>query len=501
MLLRIPVRTNAYFNLYSLICFVFLFSFNELILAYIYIYYSRMILVPAFLLSIFFPLSTQTLNFVFEDTPIQLPTDLSTARLTVNFVNLPILPDIALLNETMKIFFSYPIDNMNSELKILITSLKKSYKHLLTQLATRSSFFNGKSDPWTSACFLDIVYMDPSLVPVLAALSKIMASLSPTVVQAGQLNDLSAQATQTLLGTITPLWQYFLSLSNIFDLEQEFYLQLQSNILPPYVLSLLPLSTCLSPSIQNNYQIISFQSSSKGPQISILVTQILKTRKYIPLHSTPFFGYFLNISNTPFPAYKTLDNSLIYFPCSPQHVLCPERQINDSCLSALQEKKFTDAKLLCNFIKGTEEPILTKDGILVPNSYQIDLLSPLQQELSSPPLPRSTKGPTLIQSASQVKLTSNNREYTFQPTLTDGSIFTAFYLNAQESKTLLDLLTPPPPFYTPSLAEKITWGVASSIVSILFLILAIFTKFNPIRTAAGHPRPNVVFRIAASRRT
>ena len=192
---------------------------------------------------------------------------------------------------------------------------------------------------------------------------------------------------------------------------------------------------------------------------------------------------------------------MVYFPCSPPHALCPERQINDSCLSALQEKKFTDAKLLCNFIQGTEAPILTKDGILVPNSYQIDLLSPLPQELPSPPIPRSTKGPALIQSASQVKLTSQNCEFTFQPTLADGSMFTAFYLNAQESKTLLDLLTPPPPFYTPSLAEKITWGVASSIVSILFLILAIFTKFNPILTAAGHPRPNVVFRIAASRRT
>ena len=156
---------------------------------------------------------------------------------------------------------------------------------------------------------------------------------------------------------------------------------------------------------------------------------------------------------------------------------------------------------MCNFIKGTETPVLTRDGIFVQNSYQIDLLSPLPQELPSPPIPRSTKGPALIQSASQVKLTSHNREYTFQPKLADGSKFTAFYLNAQESKTLLDLLTPPPPFYTPSLAEKITWGVASSIVSILFLILAIFTKFNPVRTAAGHPRPNVVFRIAASRRT
>ena len=116
-----------------------------------------MILVPALLLTLSIPLSTQTLNFVFEDTPIQLPTDLSTARLTVNFVNLPILPDIALLNETMRIFFSYPIDNMNSELKILLKSLKTSYKHLLTQLATRFSFFNGKSSPWTSSCFLDIV--------------------------------------------------------------------------------------------------------------------------------------------------------------------------------------------------------------------------------------------------------------------------------------------------------------------------------------------------------
>ena len=90
-----------------------------------------------------------------------------------------------------------------------------------------------------------------------------------TVVQAGQLNDLSTQAAQTLLGTIMPLWQYFTSLSNKFDLEQEFYLQLQSNILPPYVLSLLPLSTCLSPSFQSNYGILSFQSSSKGPQISV----------------------------------------------------------------------------------------------------------------------------------------------------------------------------------------------------------------------------------------
>ena len=107
------------------------------------------------------------------------------------------------------------------------------------------------------------------LISVLAALSKIMAFLSPTVVQAGQLNDLSTQAAQTLLGTIMPLWQYFTSLSNKFDLEQEFYLQLQSNILPPYVLSLLPLSTCLSPSFQSNYGILSFQSSSKGPQISV----------------------------------------------------------------------------------------------------------------------------------------------------------------------------------------------------------------------------------------
>ena len=345
------------------------------------------------------------------------------------------------------------------------------------------------------------MYLDPSLNSIIAALSKIMASLSPTVVQATQLNDLSAQSTQALLGTMIPLWQYLTSLSNIFDLEQEFYLQLQSNILPPYVLSLLPLSTCLSPSIYNTYRFLSFQSSSKGPQISVLVTQIFKTRKYIPIHPTPFFGYFLNISNSPFPTYKVLDNSLVYFPCSPPQTLCPERQINDSCLSALHDKKFADAKFLCNFFKGAETPILTRNGILVPDKYQIDLLSPLPQKTPSPPIPRSTKGPALLQSVSQVKLTSHNREYTFQPTLAEGLSFTAFYLNAQESRTFLDLITPPLPLYTPSLAEKITWGVASSIVSILFLVLAIFTKFNPIRPTASHPRPNVVFRVAASRRT
>jgi len=100
-----------------------------------------MFLVPALLLTLTVPLIKPNLHFVFEDSPLQLPTDISTALLTVNFLNLPALPDIALLNDTMKIFFSYPAANINSELKILITSLKYSYQCLFNQLATRSSFF------------------------------------------------------------------------------------------------------------------------------------------------------------------------------------------------------------------------------------------------------------------------------------------------------------------------------------------------------------------------
>ena len=432
------------------------------------------------------PVSTTSLQFIYTLPAITMPTNVSATQIQVRLIDLPTLPDLSELKPLLEIFYKYKlVQSLNQDVKTLLLTLLSAYEYSDLQLKKRRRFFQGPPIPTTAACTLDISFLTPELPAILISYSKLLSSLTPQISGSLKFDDVSDQSTQTLIGTIVPLLQFFSYYSMLLDQESDFLLDLQTNNVPPYLLDILQTANCLVQNVPNNVTILSFQPAS-APVISLLISQTLITSVFFPVRPTPFFNFHLNISNSIYPTYQTVDNSLVYFPCDNSYS-CQPKKINTTCLHFLKNKDFSAAIVYCDFFQSTETPVLTDSGLLVPASFSIDITQ------------KPNNLPFLLHTNTPVTIYSTNLSFTFGSTTSAETSVMPFYLDKSEATSFLSLLNPSNSFYSPTFSEKITYGVTSSLIFLMVSFLAIFTKYKQTPTLHKSKRPAVIFRVAASR--
>ena len=434
--------------------------------------------------------STQTLDFFYPTQVLHSPSEVSKSSIQVSLnPSIPVFRLEKFKENIDKLLIHLENAKLNQNIKIILTNLKDQYNYFLALLTARKTKFTNEIAPSLLPCHLELALLPPTASTSAETVTSILANMSPSPSSQADYSTINTDFSTQLIGTILPFTNILNTLNNQLDQEHDILQSVKQGIIPAYFYAFLANAECLSPAIENKYRVINSTITKIGLIANIEVTQILAQKSYLLLTGTPFKSWSLNISTFNLPVVKTTSNTIVTLNCSTNDLYCKEQDYDMTCLKALRDKNFENAKQSCKFFRQYSFPRLTLDGILIPgiSEYSVGETGPFF----------STDLPFIIQPQAKLKVKFNSSSYNFGATHKEKTKIIPFILTELETNQLVTLLEKPFWLYSFTLIEKILMGVSSGILSILLTLLACSVKtYSHKYSRTPNSQPNIVFRVA-----